>query len=179
MSNLHDLYLTIPRMPKTTQRQISRKPGFVRWISAAILVAIGGFFAFSNIFESTDELLQNARRTYQRNQFEEAEQFARTVLKRRPGNAEALWIAGRSCANLKRYDEAVRDLNLIDLGSPNGIESRLLAAAMLHQELYLFDEAEKAYRTVLQRDATHPKANDGLARLLSVCATGSTEKLTI
>jgi len=160
-------------MATTKARFASRKFTFVLWIFVVALISIAAFFAFSQSIESTDKLLQSARRSFQRNEFEEALQFTRTILKREPDNSDARWIAGRSCLRLKQYSEAVHDLNLISLESPQGVDARLLAAEILHYHLYLFDEAEQAYRAVLRQDVMNPTANNGLARLLAVCGRRS------
>ena len=160
-------------MASTKVRVASRKSTLVPWIFVVALISTAAYFAFSQPIESTDKLLQNARKSFQRNEFAEALQFTRTILKREPDNSDARWIAGRSCMRLKQYSEAVQDLNLISLDSAHGVDARLLAAEILHYQLYLFDEAEQAYRTVLKHDFLNPTANDGMARLLAVCGRRS------
>ncbi len=160
-------------MATTKLRSTARKSTLIRWISVVALVSIAVFVASRQSSESTDKLLENSRKSFQRNQFEEALQFTRTILKREPDNSDARWIAGRSCRRLKQYPEAVHELNQISLDSPHGVDARLLAAEILHYHQYRFDEAEQAYRTVLQQDPMNPTANDGLARLLAVCGRRS------
>ncbi len=160
-------------MATTKTRFTSRRSTPVRWMLVAVMISIAVFFACSRSSESTDKLLESARKSFRRNEFAEALQLTRNILNREPDNSDARWIAGRSCMRLKQYSEAVHDLNLINLDSQHGVEARLLAAEILHYHLYLFDEAELAYRVVLQKDATNPTANDGLARLLAVCGRRS------
>ena len=160
-------------MATTKARFTSRRSTLVRWMLVAVLISIAVFFAFSRSSESTEKLLESARKSFRRNEFEEALQFTRDILKREPDNSDARWIAGRSGMRLKQYSEAVHDLNLISHDSPQGVEARLLAAEILHYHLYLFDEAELAYRAVLQHDVMNSTANDGLARLLAVCGRRS------
>ena len=160
-------------MATTKARFTSRKSTFVRWISVAALITIAVFVVSWKSSESTDKLLQNASKAFRRNEFDEALKLTRTILKREPDNSDARWIAGRSSMRLKQYSEAVHDLNLISLDRPHGVDARLLAAEILQHHLSLLDEAEQAYRSVLERDEMNPTANDGLARLLAVCGRRS------
>lgn len=160
-------------MAKTKARFTSRKSTLVRWISVVALISIALFVAFWQSSEPTDKLLESARKSFRRNEFEEALQLTHNILKRDPDNSDARWIAGRSHMRLKQYSEAADELNLISFESSHGIDARLLAAEILHYHLYLFDEAEQAYQSVLQQDAMNPTANDGLARLLAVCGRRS------
>ncbi len=155
------------------QPEMMRRSTAIRWIAVTVLLAAGGVFVYSLTGESANELLQEARRKLQRGEFEVAEQLARQILHGDPANPEARWIAGRSAAGLKHYDQAVHDLNSIAGDSPLAVDAQVLAAELLHWNLCRFDDAEKSYRTVLQRDATNLKANDGLARLLAVCGRRS------
>jgi len=145
----------------------------VRWIFVALLISLAAYFALPDSSVPIEHLLQDALKSYQRAEFEEALRSTGSILQREPEHPDALWISGRSHARLKQYTAAVRDLNLIVLNSPDGIDARLLVAEILHYHLYLFDEAEHAYGAVLRQDPANPNANDGLARLLSVCGRRS------
>jgi tetratricopeptide (TPR) repeat protein len=160
-------------MAKTKVQNGFRISPAVRWMFFAVLILISAFFAWPKSSVPIDQLLQDARRSWQRAEFEAALLSTESILQREPENPDALWISGRSHARLKQYTEAVRDLHLIDLDSAAGIDSRLLIAEILHYHLYLFDEAEQAYRAVLRQNPVNAAANDGLARLLSVCGRRS------
>ena len=140
-----------------------------RWFLVAVLISVGAYFAWPDSSESIEQRLQDARRFYQQAKFEQALEITEQIQHREIENQDALWISGRCHARLKQYTNAVRDLNLIDLNSPDGISARLLVAEILHYHLCLFDDAEYAYGVVLQRDPANPDANEGLARLLAVC----------
>lgn len=156
-------------MSKTRSQKSDHKSKRVLWISVTVVVSLGVLFAFARSFEPTSQLIQNARKAYERSEFEEALQVTRKILNREPGNSDTLWISGRSHARLKHYAEAIRDLNQIVLESPDGVDARLLVAEILHYRVCQFDEAEKTYVAVLQHDVMNANANDGLARLLAVC----------
>ena len=145
----------------------------VHWIIFTVLISIVAYFAWPDSSIPIDQLLRDARKSYQRAEFEGALLSTGRILRCEPENPDALWISGRSHARLKAYTDAVRDLELIALNSPDGIDARLLVAEILHYHLSLFDDAEQAYSAVLRENPANPDANDGMARLLSVCGRRS------
>ncbi|MCP4855907.1 MAG: hypothetical protein GY903_15605 [Fuerstiella sp.] len=120
------------------------------------------------------ELLRRARLLGIRGEPQKAEQLARQAIALNEHLIAAYVFAAECAMTQDRHEQALNDLLHITTAESNEwTMARRLAADLLHNHVFRFREAERAYQDVLAIEPDDVFANEGYARLLGLCGRRS------
>jgi len=148
-------------------QQVSPKRLFLV-LSIAVVVGTGVFYLLGG-FESNPALeLMEAEAAMQVGDFHTAQQLADSVLKQRPDEAGAMFVAGYAAAGLGKPDEAIEYVERIEeASSRNEMVESLYGLAEQASQMNRVAVAEKYLRRVLHHDPDHAQASNMLIGLLA------------
>ena len=142
-----------------------------------LIVCSWCFWPRGDTAERARQLLLSAQVQLEAEDFARAEKLACEALALFPGLSDATFVAADCAFAEQRYSDALKYLNDAEVlstadGIPDQTDAQLAAMSgdLLHYHLHRFMDAEAAYRRSLSIDRTGHRANDGLARLLGLCA---------
>lgn len=115
-----------------------------------------------------EQLLQQARDAFRRQDYPAAERIAARISEDAPESAAALVLAGDSAARQKQFEQALRYYARVVADDSAESIAAALSRGLVHKELGHAAEAEMALRTVLKHDPRNLPAHNGLAHLLGV-----------
>ena len=150
-----------------------------RIVILAIVVLSGGLLASLFVLRPTPE--EQAEVIFRRSsvlaaqgEMAEAEKLARQAAELNTRLNAAHRFVAECAVSRNDYEQALEDLsNIVDTPSDDWILGRQLAANILHNYVYRFHHAERAYREILEIRPDDLFANNGLARLLGLCGRRS------
>lgn len=141
----------------------------LRWILLLIVTTLAvGWCLSPGRWGSVDSLLKEAQTLQKNHQYEQAEKLAIRVLKRSPENSEALMLAAKCAAEQRQFQRMFDYIARIPKGSSHWLQAHFMEAEVQHYQLAHLEQAEAAYRAILDVEADSPEANEGIARLLGL-----------
>ncbi|MEO2013634.1 MAG: FG-GAP-like repeat-containing protein [Fuerstiella sp.] len=157
-----------------TSRASTQRIIFLTLLVLAGAVAVHQFRQQQSPQPEADELLRRARLLGVRGEPQKAEELARQAIELNDRLIAAYLFAAECAMTLDRHEQVLKDLSHVtDVESSEWIIARRLAADVLHNRVFRFREAERAYQDVLAVEPDDVFANDGYARLLGLCGRRS------
>lgn len=157
----------VPMSPGPHSRSLvhRRRTGLV-FLGLTLVFAVK-VFVFTS--ESPDAQLARARSLFGKGEFAAAEGLAQAAFERRPELTDAALLAADCALSRNAPERAVDHLARVAHISSAAVAANLLLATIHRHRLHRFDDAEAAYRAVLDIHPEHAEGNLGLARLLGLC----------
>jgi hypothetical protein len=123
--------------------------------------------------QQADEIFRKAKLLTVQRKWSAAEKMARQAIALNSNPASAYSLAAECAAAQRNYEQALNDLSHVPNEDNEWLTARRLAADILHNRVYRFREAERAYLDVLSRSPDDVVANSGYAHLLGLCGRRS------
>jgi len=140
---------------------------------AIVLVGVllcGTLFTLESREERAGALLRQAEILVAHGELAEAERLARQAIELEASADWAFEVAAQCALERNAFEQALSDLSRISReNEKRWLNARRTSAELLHNEVFRFREAERAYLDVLSLAPDDVAANDGYARLLGLC----------